>query len=924
MIRVFRNLLLMCLLLEPLCVRAREPIQAFTGARPAILPTRGDSILAGATVYDILLDRQGRLWAATQDGAAYLEGSEWRLLALPAGLPSNHVRTLLEGADGALWLGMETAGLLRWKNGTWTRWNHTNGLPVDRINALAEFPNNRGQLEVWAATGGGGVLCFRQGAWVQFGKKEGLPDDWIWRLRAITNPQGTPELWAVTATGLGILRGQSWVPFQTPPNLGGGRMNGLLQLPLGSGRSEIWVSVWGKGLLRWDGHTWQEFGPTKGFPGRNPTALAFTERPGKRPLLWVATYESGIASFDGDKWDYFQPGRDIPGAGVYAICTNPSGPPTLWLGTRGSGLLSLNLGGWRLMDEREGLPSSECNSFAEYVDPKGRRTFWFGTSKGLYRWESDGHPVAETPATGFPSTRVNALLVSTSDTGDQPVVWAGTISGLAQKSGGAWHMLGPRNGPPPGQINCLLETRSIKGDRTLWAGMESGLAKREKGAWSLVTTKEGLPNNWVHALEQTRAADGSPILWVGTRGGGVARLEQGRWTVVNEGLPNLETNTLKAWTTQDGHQWLWAGSGGGGLSRLDAERPGTSWKSFGPETFPNLPSRFFYRLEADRMGCLYASTTRGILRFRIQEQDGVPTPIQVEDFSLGDGLPSLSGIWFPSSLLDADGHVWFGTPKGAVVYDPSLERQPAPNPRPPHLVTFSRDGKPLSFEQGMSFRQGQQRDVFEFMLTMPHRSEDISYRTQLVGLEKEPGPWYSEGRRELTGLPSGRYTLKVWARDYLGRISEPLDLTFRIQPPPWRSPWALGLYLALVAILLWVLHRVRVYLLQKRNQELERLVTLRTHELATSNESLQRLNGEHAQVIDQLRLTLSEIKTLQGLIPICMKCKKIRDDVGFWNQLESYLSKHSDARFSHGYCPDCGREALEELRAFKAKNRQDS
>jgi hypothetical protein len=51
--------------------------------------------------------------------------------------------------------------------------------------------------------------------------------------------------------------------------------------------------------------------------------------------------------------------------------------------------------------------------------------------------------------------------------------------------------------------------------------------------------------------------------------------------------------------------------------------------------------------------------------------------------------------------------------------------------------------------------------------------------------------------------------------------------------------------------------------------------------------------------------TLSKVKTLTGLLPICASRKKIRDDSGYWNQVEKYISEHSDAKFSHGLCPDC-------------------
>lgn len=59
--------------------------------------------------------------------------------------------------------------------------------------------------------------------------------------------------------------------------------------------------------------------------------------------------------------------------------------------------------------------------------------------------------------------------------------------------------------------------------------------------------------------------------------------------------------------------------------------------------------------------------------------------------------------------------------------------------------------------------------------------------------------------------------------------------------------------------------------------------------------------------VKSLTKALSEIKSLEGLLPICSSCKKIRDDRGYWNQLEKYIMMHSDARFTHGICPDCAR-----------------
>ncbi|MBN2706323.1 MAG: PAS domain-containing protein [Deltaproteobacteria bacterium] len=74
---------------------------------------------------------------------------------------------------------------------------------------------------------------------------------------------------------------------------------------------------------------------------------------------------------------------------------------------------------------------------------------------------------------------------------------------------------------------------------------------------------------------------------------------------------------------------------------------------------------------------------------------------------------------------------------------------------------------------------------------------------------------------------------------------------------------------------------------------------------------------EREKLIAELEKALEQVKTLAGIVPICMYCKKIRDDQGYWNQLEKFISDHSEAEFSHGICPDCYEKALLEIEQEK-------
>jgi len=62
---------------------------------------------------------------------------------------------------------------------------------------------------------------------------------------------------------------------------------------------------------------------------------------------------------------------------------------------------------------------------------------------------------------------------------------------------------------------------------------------------------------------------------------------------------------------------------------------------------------------------------------------------------------------------------------------------------------------------------------------------------------------------------------------------------------------------------------------------------------------------ERQKLLTQIEHSTKEIKTLRGFLPICAGCKKIRDDQGYWTQIETYISQHTDAEFSHGLCPEC-------------------
>jgi AmiR/NasT family two-component response regulator len=106
---------------------------------------------------------------------------------------------------------------------------------------------------------------------------------------------------------------------------------------------------------------------------------------------------------------------------------------------------------------------------------------------------------------------------------------------------------------------------------------------------------------------------------------------------------------------------------------------------------------------------------------------------------------------------------------------------------------------------------------------------------------------------------------------------------------------------------------VSAYLIKPpKHTEIERAITIA---LARHDDLMacRELKAELETQKEKLEKALAEIKTLRGILPICASCKNIRDDKGYWNQIEVYIRDHSEAEFTHGICPECAKKLYPDL-----------
>lgn len=122
------------------------------------------------------------------------------------------------------------------------------------------------------------------------------------------------------------------------------------------------------------------------------------------------------------------------------------------------------------------------------------------------------------------------------------------------------------------------------------------------------------------------------------------------------------------------------------------------------------------------------------------------------------------------------------------------------------------------------------------------------------------------------------------------------------------------------AILLLIFIFIQQYKMRRR----QRLIFQLNQELSSDIEQRKKAEEEKELLIGELKEALDNVKVLSGLVPICARCKKIRDDEGYWNNLETFLENHSDILFSHGMCQECSDELYGDQKWYKKMKKKNS
>jgi len=734
-------------------------------------------------------------------------------------------------------------GLIRRHGDQFTAFDKPDGLPDHSIGGLAAAPDGT----LWVGTTSGG-LAVRSAAGrfsTAANRARGLPDD---KVTALARSRDG-SVWIGTEHGLARLQGARLTSYaRSDAPAGADRINGIRESKDGG----LWIASSG-GLLRFAGGTSLESWASRSGMPDGGVSTVLEDRDGS---VWMGGM-GGVARMHGERIDRFTSAQGLATNVIVSLLEDREG--SLWLGTVGAGILRFREAPVRTFSRRDGMASDFVRPVIEAADG----TIWAGTRAGVVLVRDGRVSGSVTAREGLPDDSVTALARSADGS-----IWVGTgDGGVSLASSQRARSLSLPAGRLTQAVRVLLEEPG----GALWIGTAGeGLARFDHAAFSILTTAQGLAGDDVVALRQ--GPDGA--LWVGTRTG-LSRVRAGKV----EGTPGPEgfsgVSVLALLADPDGTVWI--GTTGEGLLR---RRDG---RTAAVKAHDGLFDDVVFSIVDDQRGNLWMSCNRGIFRVARAELDdffsGKKPRVTSVSYAEADGMKSAecNGSFQPSAWQSRDGGLWFATIQGVALIRPSAIHVNAQAP-PVILEKVLVDSREVPLAAKIRLAPGSRTLEVHFTGVSFLSPEKMLFRYQLTGFESS---WVDAGTRRAayyTHLPPGDYVFRVIAANADGvwnRTGAAVPVS--IEPTFTQTPiFAIGIALA-IAGTAFAVFRLRLRALKERARDLERAVTE-----ATSN-----------------------IRVLRGLFPICAACKKIRDDGGYWKQIEGYIRDHSEAEFSHSICPDC-------------------
>ncbi|WP_093138591.1 ATP-binding protein [Pseudoxanthomonas sp. GM95] len=801
------------LLVLALCGAA---VQAQIPQRPVFRLSTVVDGLPSATVTALATDRQGYLWAATFDGLARYDGTEFTVWQHDphdaASLGGNLLQAMYIDAQDRIWVASSGLSMLDAQRKRFTHYRQ-----AEHPQMLSEDVYAIGGIgdEVWFGTNGGGLYRIAvDGTLTRFDREStagALPSDAVQTLAS--DAQG--RLWVGTSEGLAYVEnGRVHQPTADARYAEGvlllARVGNELWLGGGDGPRVLGANG------QWRTPPWRAM-----FEGANQLTAVAPAGQGEYWLgtptgLWL-TQRTGVP----------QPVQDRDGlfANRYLLGFQQVPGDGLWVSVMGQGLAYLRPD-WRRLAV---VPPTKSMSVSAYcnVAPGAQRKLWQIDASGTL--EQFDSRTGDLSVTTLRDPELKGLTATSGLQDSRGQVWLGHVPGhlvrfdMATGAHQRWKIERIKGqGMAP---EALLEDAR----RDVWVGV-SGMVQRRDGATGAVLDE--IQRNPVTgddlAFQQLRLGpDGEP--WVAS-GGGLLRWDPKARALVPQ--PVFDGDDVSGFVPVGDRQlWLYRV---GLLERWDLREGAWQRRQSISAGLPGIPTN---GLQRDAQGRLWLATQRGLLR--VEPDTGL-----VRNFGMRDGLSSQE---FLEKCLYAlgDGVLAATTSDGALVLVDAQLPDRAPNTpalllQPPTVV---RDGAVVPLPIDAVRLQAKDRELRVGMRLLSFDDPAGNrYRSRLSGLDPDWVAQGASGDRVLSALPPGKYTLALQGFDAGGNASRVHTVAFSVAPPWWRSAWGMAALLLagvlLVLLCAWAyrerLRRRSAWNLAQHKRELAEQASLaKTHFLAT-------------------------------------------------------------------------------------------